>query len=1052
MNSHDMEAEERVIAQYILCQSSWENLPQPLQRALQSKENWKREVLRFSLRYQLRWKENLVRFFLSDERAYYEEIVRLSIDNHLVYPYHLSDVLMKGLKVTAKFYYQNVVHSLTQKKISLSEVLQVTVMDCCRVLCVDPSELAALLQQSKEPGFRQQGTVADLKISKNHSTILHWWIAHVGLILEDDIANCGESEHAVVDSLIVRGSTLAGELDKEALYTLSKKDLIYFEVPIYNDDVILLNESMTLKDQNQDQNIPEELAFSMITAYLHRVGEATLQDIAYSNGLDVNFSKRAVSLFCRLNVLQKRTPSLTERDDTNSLQSHSIAQTKWHSSWINAPPTDRLAELTDDVTIKAILEQIKKASVEERGKVDENKLWDILNFIENWQRTRDTSSVQYQQLLTEVKATLLPLIPQTGALGGEPTTMLTSYYGVPENELARFDDHFKLVVNEANWSRLLATANKKQISNIVAVCGDTHVGKSTLISSLLKETQTELQVKPEVAAPNQNSPTTAHIQFYDSNDTIENLSRIRYLDLEGENGGKPPRNALSEKLEALLGLLGITEYQQRRRKAVSENMPRLGFVTSDVIVFVWNESFANASYMNRVRKLVNDATESVDSASAPALILIYNKCSLDEEFDIDKCTAQFFENEENLEIKKLYSTVKTLCIPHLDQVKKVKAPGRPTLLIDGEEIYALQIQKLHKLIQDLLSQRMRLREQEGLLYSEYVWCLLFRTVLDRFDRKLRMAEILCSIVKPRELLAVKAFDFFRETYAFAGIRNKQRFLECRESAFQMLACLFVDHMRAKQEEYDKWIINTMKSLSFKQELERVFSDLYVHLRNLEPCECIFPQEGGNSRIFCTTERMVHGLYHRSSEKVFGASADPQALVRIYQNIKAWLKIGYKPVWEGMHQFTYPESYQTELNIFVNTIQMLSKTLASNYFLTRISIMQKAINSSPNNSSSNNTDSGFCWICLTGLADVMLSPCKHVYCSGCILQLSKVTRDQVGLSLEALSLHEHGGNSSLATREVLSTHCPICDERIGKVEKNTGTMTKLKDRLVHAIAH
>jgi hypothetical protein len=124
-------------------------------------------------------------------------------------------------------------------------------------------------------------------------------------------------------------------------------------------------------------------------------------------------------------------------------------------------------------------------------------------------------------------------------------------------------------------------------------------------------------------------------------------------------------------LEALLALMGITgtiqwqyyieiiveivlynlltmiltslEYQERRRRAVSENIPRLAFVTSDIVIFVGNESFANATYMKRVRKLVYDATESVDSAQSPALLLIYNKCSLDEEFDPDICTKQFFE-------------------------------------------------------------------------------------------------------------------------------------------------------------------------------------------------------------------------------------------------------------------------------------------------------------------------------------------------------------------------------------------------------------------------
>ena len=81
------------------------------------------------------------------------------------------------------------------------------------------------------------------------------------------------------------------------------------------------------------------------------------------------------------------------------------------------------------------------------------------------------------------------------------------------------------------------------------------------------------------------------------------------MDLEGENGGKPPKTAICTKLLALLDTMGVTEYQEGRRKAVAENLARLAFVVSDVVVYVWNESFANASYMKRVKQLAHDSTE-----------------------------------------------------------------------------------------------------------------------------------------------------------------------------------------------------------------------------------------------------------------------------------------------------------------------------------------------------------------------------------------------------------------------------------------------------------
>jgi hypothetical protein len=60
--------------------------------------------------------------------------------------------------------------------------------------------------------------------------------------------------------------------------------------------------------------------------------------------------------------------------------------------------------------------------------------------------------------------------------------------------------------------------------------------------------------------------------------------------------------------------------------------------------------------------LIFNPAQGVDSASSPALVLVYNKCSLDEQFDIEKCTEEFFKNEENLEITKYYSEVKVMQI------------------------------------------------------------------------------------------------------------------------------------------------------------------------------------------------------------------------------------------------------------------------------------------------------------------------------------------------------------------------------------------------------
>lgn len=46
-----------------------------------------------------------VRHVKKDERKYYEELLKYSREHLMLYPYHLSDIMVKGLRVTPFSYY-----------------------------------------------------------------------------------------------------------------------------------------------------------------------------------------------------------------------------------------------------------------------------------------------------------------------------------------------------------------------------------------------------------------------------------------------------------------------------------------------------------------------------------------------------------------------------------------------------------------------------------------------------------------------------------------------------------------------------------------------------------------------------------------------------------------------------------------------------------------------------------------------------------------------------------------------------------------------------------
>jgi len=677
-----------------------------------------------------------------------------------------------------------------------------------------------------------------------------------------------------------------------------------------------------------------------------------------------------------------------------------------------------------DAALAAILSDIEGMKMDAGCDGFDEQLWDIMSRLEDMKREfgdipvdaedGNLAVVSFQKRLAEIKAALLPLLAAS-----EQPLQVPAEEQETENEIARFSDDFTLVLNQHNWETKKRGASKSTLSNVISVCGDTHVGKSTILSSLLSSEPG--RVAPEVAQPQQNSPTTANVNCYQHKNFSERIDSVHLLDLEGENGGKPPKTALCTRLMHLLDTMGVTEYQERRRKAVAENLARLAFVVSDVVVYIWNESFANASYLRRVQQLAHDSTEGVDSANSPALVLVYNKCSLDEQFDIEKCTAEFFENVENKQILPLYSDVKCICIPHMDQMKKLRIPGRPTQYIDGEEIYALQIHKLSALLDQLLQKRMTERERNGCLFSEKVWCILFGLVINRFHKKLRMGEILSNIMRPRHYLSAKAFDFFRQTYDMVGIFSPKEFLQCREAAVQMLACLCVDHLKMKQKQFDKFIMSSFKSEAFQYQAKQMLRDLLDHIDRLAPCAAVYPGSytGGNTTaILCTQERMCHGVFHRTSQRVNLPSTATKKVTKLLENVQFWVGVGYRPTWPGEHQLVNPKDPSQELEEFLNMIELLSRVLASNYFLTRVSILQKALHYCQDRKVHNQSTD--CWLCLSNLANRQLDTCRHIFCAKCVDNLSHVLPSQVPVEINAEQEAASGFFPVIGPSK-----CPIC---------------------------
>jgi len=87
----------------------WSKLPANVRQSLgNSQREYEKQVVLYSIRNQLRYRNNLVKHVKKDERKYYEELLKYSRDHLMLYPYHLSDIMVKGLRITPFSYYTGI--------------------------------------------------------------------------------------------------------------------------------------------------------------------------------------------------------------------------------------------------------------------------------------------------------------------------------------------------------------------------------------------------------------------------------------------------------------------------------------------------------------------------------------------------------------------------------------------------------------------------------------------------------------------------------------------------------------------------------------------------------------------------------------------------------------------------------------------------------------------------------------------------------------------------------------------------------------------------------
>ncbi|KRY12961.1 Protein FAM91A1 [Trichinella patagoniensis] len=300
-----------VVYEFINEKCPWAKLPKYVKQILgNSAKEYEKLILEYSVMNQLRYKTNLVREVRNNEEQYYELMLGYSRDHLMLFPYHLSDVIIKGLRVTPFQYYSDMMLDLMVQEKSYDTLPNFTAADCLRLLGIGRNRYINLMNDSRS--LKKQNRQKTVRSLLPHVPIKvdiqPWWIVQNGSILVNDVRHLPKEEKMVIDHVIDSGPAEVANFDMDVVQNLYKRGLIYFDVPVSKKDRIVVP---TLDNFVMNRLTGDYFERTLYKIFVSMDKHTNAEQLAQVLRVDLNLVLNAISVFYRLGIAY-RAPSELE--------------------------------------------------------------------------------------------------------------------------------------------------------------------------------------------------------------------------------------------------------------------------------------------------------------------------------------------------------------------------------------------------------------------------------------------------------------------------------------------------------------------------------------------------------------------------------------------------------------------------------------------------------------------------------------------------------------------------------------------------------------------
>ncbi|XP_054155779.1 protein FAM91A1-like [Oppia nitens] len=330
-----------VVNQLISKNISWHKLPDNIKQSIGNSDEYDKKVIDFYIKNQMRYRKNIVKHIEKSQKTYYEEVLRYSRQHYMLFPYHLSDIIVSGMRITPFQYYNQMISDLLETEKNYDTLPNFTAADCLRLMGIGRNQYIDLMNQfrsSKKFLGMIRKPLKDLLPNKPLANIVidYWWTVNPGYITEDDVKYMvTTSEKTIIDRILTDDpfapKLKSGEMNQNDVRSLYQKGLIYFDIPIDDTDLIHIPPLEGFVMNRVTGDYFETLLYKIFVSIDEKT---TVSELANVLQIDSTLVKNAISMYCRLGFAYKKNIDFDSED--------------LHQTWRTSSLTVRLSSTSVD--------------------------------------------------------------------------------------------------------------------------------------------------------------------------------------------------------------------------------------------------------------------------------------------------------------------------------------------------------------------------------------------------------------------------------------------------------------------------------------------------------------------------------------------------------------------------------------------------------------------------------------------------------------------------------------------------------------------------------